>query len=67
MIDVYCQTCRTVAKLGGFMPEIADYVLTCGHLYYKETSAEHSEMCVVCLTGYDCPELDALEASEVTA
>jgi hypothetical protein len=64
MIDVYCQTCRTVAKLGYFVREIEDYILSCGHQYYKETSAEHSESCVVCQTGYDCQELDALEATE---
>jgi len=64
VIDVYCQTCRKVAKLGSFVKQIEDYVLTCGHYYYKETSAEHSESCVICQTGYDCPELDALEATE---
>jgi hypothetical protein len=37
------------------------------HSSKPETSAEHAEACVICLTGYDCPELDALEASEVTA
>jgi hypothetical protein len=62
MIDVYCQTCRKVAKLGFFVPEVSDYLLSCGHLYYKETPAEHSESCVVCQTGYDCQELNALEA-----
>jgi len=67
MIDVYCQTCQSVAKLGFYVPQAKDYLLSCGHLYYEETPAEHAEMCVVCLTGYDCPELDALEASEVTA
>lgn len=30
----------------------------------REQLAEitHTENCVVCLTGYDCPELEALEA-----
>jgi hypothetical protein len=41
LAPVFCAVCASPVNLARFDSQIADYVLTCGHLYYTEKESDN--------------------------
>lgn len=42
LAPVFCTVCASPVNLARLDSQLADYVLTCGHLYYSESEATNA-------------------------